>query len=133
MYPPPLHPGHPHAWAPPAMMADARQAGIPPYCETPTSPCTALHSQHLPCAWSCPVSRFYDQAAPGAANPAAQLAMLQEQMMSQLGPGYAPQGGAAQGMAPTTVAETDRLIGELEATVQQLRLHRAALERLGGG
>jgi hypothetical protein len=66
-------------------------------------------------------------------DPAGQLGALKEQLLAQLVAAGGQQRGVGQGMAPTTVAETDRLIEELEATVHQLRAHRAALERLAGG
>ena len=130
MQPPQMNAPYPYPWPPHAMMANPLQAGIPPYCDPPTNLCPGFHSHYWPCPW---FSVFYDQAMPGTIDPAVQLRMLQEQMMSQLGAGQARQGGAGQGMAPTTIAETDRLIQELEATVHQLRAHRAALERLAGG
>jgi hypothetical protein len=65
-------------------------------------------------------------------DPAAQLGALKEQLLAQLAAVQGQQRGVGPGMAPTTIAETDRLIQELEATVQQLRAHRAALERLAG-
>jgi hypothetical protein len=128
--PPQTNAPYPYPWPPHAMMVNPLPAGIRPYCDPPTNLCPGFHSHYWPCPW---FSVFYDQAMPGTIDPAVQLRMLQEQMMSQLGAGQARQGGAGQGMAPTTIAETDRLIQELEATVHQLRAHRAALERLAGG
>jgi hypothetical protein len=80
-----------------------------------------------------PLLTILDQAMPGGMDPAAQLGALREQMLGQLAAVGRQQRGAGQAMTPTTIAETDRLIEELEATVHQLRAHRAALERLAGG
>jgi hypothetical protein len=126
--PPPMH-----QWAPQGMMPEMFRPGIPPYCQSPTNFCPGYHSRYFPCAWSCRVSVFYDQAMPGGMDPAAQLGALREQLLAQLAAAGGQQRGIGQGMAPTTIAETDRLIQELEATVHQLRAHRAALERLAGG
>src|SRR5207248_1153904 len=131
MQPPPMYAGNLYPGAPQAMMPDMLRAGIPPYCATPTYQCLAFHSHHLPCAWSCPVSAL--QAMPGGVDPAAQLGALQQQLMAQLAAVPHQQSGIGAGGAPTTIAETDRLIQELEVTVQQLRAHRAALERLAVG
>jgi hypothetical protein len=124
---------YPHQWAPQAMMPEMRQVGIPPYCQSPTNFCPGFHSHYVPCAWSCLASAFLDQAMPGGMDPAAQLGALREQMLAQLAAVGSQQPSLGQGMAPTTVAETDRLIQELEAAVHQLRAHREALERLACG
>jgi hypothetical protein len=125
--------GPAHQWAPQAMMPEMLRPGIPPYCQSPTNLCPGFHSHYVPCAWSCPASVFFDQAMPGGVDPAAQLGALKEQLLAQLAAVQGQQPGVGQGMAPTTIAETDRLIQELETTVHQLRAHRAALERLAGG
>jgi hypothetical protein len=63
-------------------------------------------------------------------DPGVQLGALRDQLLAQLAAVESRQRGVEHGMAPTTIAETDRLIQEFEATLQQLRLHRAALKRL---
>jgi hypothetical protein len=132
MQPPPMQAPYPYPGAPQAMMPEMLRAGIPPYCDPPTNFCPG-HSHQVQCVWSCRVSRFFDQAMPGGMDPAAQLGALKEQLLAQLAAVQGQQRAVGPGMAPTTIAETDRLIQELEATVQQLRVHRAALVRLAGG
>ena len=135
MQPPLVHAPYPyqHQWPPQGMMPGMPRAGVPLHCQSPTKFCPGFHSYYMPCAWSCPASAFFDQAMPGRVDPAAQLGAVRDQLLTQLAAAGGEQRGIGQGMAPTTVVETDRLIEELEATVHQLRAHRAALERLAGG
>jgi hypothetical protein len=135
MQPPQMQAPYPYQdqWAPQGMMPEMFRPGIPPYCQLPTSFCPGFHSHYMPCGWSCPASAFFDQAMPGGVDPAAQLGALREQLVAQLAAAGGEQRRRGQGMAPTTIGETDRLIQELEETVHQLRAHRAALERVAGG